>query len=873
VGATEPQCPEQGPRLQNARALTEQGKLLRASDELQALLQQCPDHAEASLRLAELWTELGRFDEARRVLDAKPARSAGIDAGGPWASAVARLDAAAAARARAPEPRRALQLYGQARLAELAGDHGRARQGYVDAWTAWPEQAEYLVTAGLSARAASDPAGAQRLLDRAFSALEARHGKSRVAPAAAPFFSSSYLHASLSDDARFVVTTSGDSVAVHDTRSRQCLVRFVDRSYPKPVVARMSPDNSVVAIGNSNGSLQLIEAATGKLVYVGKGHTGAILDLAFRADGAALATSSEDRSVRLWEAQTGKPLQVLNGHTGPARRVAFTADGATVVSTSEDSTARIWNASDGSLRSTLKGHGAAVRGLSIRRDGSLLATSSDDKTVRLWDLSTGRELRVLRGHTAAVWRVAFHPDGSQLASFGADRTVRVWNASTGNVLNIVPAQKPSGAAAFRWDSRPQEPQDSERLASAAALPILGAAAGAPSGLTPGIAVVDVMYRADGRLHAFDLDTTTNDLAVRLWDVDQNRTVQRLGPQSEVVGASAWDASGGRLATAMLTGNVRVWDIKGGAHHPLLRVSGNQLRSVAWLPGRDSLAIGDSKGGVYLVTLAGPVQLLGKHATAARALAATPDGKMLASCSESGELALWSTDDGKRLKTFNDPALARMGTAAFRADGKMLTAGSAFHATVIVDVATGAVVTAADKLPAAMLGFTPDGASVALLGADGTFGLVDAASGATKAVERGSDSAVHLCAWLRAMRGDDHACLQQRKSPRFWSAGSQRLPLHTAIAVSADLVASGSVVRGIELWRPSREGVIATLLGPGDEQGWSALAGGQAEVFGESGREAVVCEFGEYRTSFDVCEERLSGRGLLPAALRGDAEAP
>jgi WD40 repeat protein len=62
-----------------------------------------------------------------------------------------------------------------------------------------------------------------------------------------------------------------------------------------------SPDGTIVATGAEDGTVRLVEAATGAVVAAHTGHSGAVLTVAFSPDGTVLASGGEDHSVRLWE--------------------------------------------------------------------------------------------------------------------------------------------------------------------------------------------------------------------------------------------------------------------------------------------------------------------------------------------------------------------------------------------------------------------------------------------------------------------------------------------------------------------------------------------------------------------------------------------
>lgn len=832
-------------------------------------LEKCADDPDAVVLLADVLVDLGRYDEAKTLLAGAP--TASRDA------ALRRLETeSAVARARKPDHARALQSFRAAMIADLASDHARARDSFLDAWNAWPERAQYLVDAAFSARRGGDSVLARSLFDRASSALEADHGPVSLQLEPLPRLEGSSVHAALSQDAKFLVVSSGDDVFVFDTRTWTVRSRFKDRSYPKPMAARLSPDNSVLAIANGNQTLQLVDAVTGKLLTTSTGHRSWVLDVAFRADGGAVATTSEDKTVRVWEVPSGRLIHTLTGHDGTTRRVAFSPDGSLIASTSDDRTVRLWSASDGKLLRTLKGHQGTVRGLAFRHDGKQLVSSSEDKTVRVWEVDTGRELRVMRGHTDKVWRVAFSPDGSQVASMSADETARVWNASTGVLLRTIRSSTTNKKTAMHGDSTPREPQDL-RLASLGGIPVLGGGGGGGYSYSLTV-VIDIFYRADGRLLAFDVDHSqgSRGLAARLWDVDSDRSLRSFRSRETIVGAMAFSPDAKRLAQAFYAGTVRVWNLEGGASHPLIRVSNTLLRSVAWVSGHSALAVGDNDGTVFLVDPNGATapRVIGKHSTTANGLAASADGATLYSVSDAGELAVWSLPDGKMLRTLPKSEARARGGSALSPDGKRFVVSRAFEGPAVLDTTVPVQLsTTKEKLEGQLIAFGADG-NVVQLGSDGTLIVLDPSTGEVKrTVPRAPDS-LHLCDWIR-LQHPQASCAETRSAPLFGDSGTMRLPRNISVLASSDLAASDSREAGLDLWRPSADGLVVQLVGTGDAAGACAIQGGSVELFGDDASQVVACGWGSVRMPFEVCEDRFRASGVLERAMRngGGVGAP
>jgi WD40 repeat protein len=263
-------------------------------------------------------------------------------------------------------------------------------------------------------------------------------------------------------------TTKQGGVKVWEARTGQELLTLQGHAGQVFRVV-FSPDGKRLASGSGTwddtknayvaGEVKIWDAQIGRELLTFKGHTAAVVSVAFSPDGTRLASSSShpnsigsnsDRGgpgeVKVWDAQTGRELLTLKGHSRFVNSVAFSPDGMRLATLSRDNTVKVWNAQTGQEILTLKVRAFIAGSVAFSPDGKRLASSNGPPgglppfEVKVWDAQTGQELLTLKGHTVPVPSVVFSPDGKRLAS-GSGRPggrapgeVKVWDAQTGQEL-------------------------------------------------------------------------------------------------------------------------------------------------------------------------------------------------------------------------------------------------------------------------------------------------------------------------------------------------------------------------------------------------------------------------------------------------------
>ena len=147
--------------------------------------------------------------------------------------------------------------------------------------------------------------------------------------------------------------------------------------------AAFSPDGRLIAAAGTDGVARLLDARTGAVVHVLRGHKDSVTGVAFSDDGRLLVTASLDHDARIWDVASGRPTAVLHGNFGPVVGASFSPDGRWVV-TAGPASAGVWDVASGDPIAFLRGHTGPLTAASFSPDGSHILTASLDGTVRTY---------------------------------------------------------------------------------------------------------------------------------------------------------------------------------------------------------------------------------------------------------------------------------------------------------------------------------------------------------------------------------------------------------------------------------------------------------------------------------------------------------
>jgi WD40 repeat protein len=195
-----------------------------------------------------------------------------------------------------------------------------------------------------------------------------------------------------------------------------------------------SADGKMALSASLDYTMKLWDLESGRIHKSYQGHSFSGPAVAISPDGQHALSGSFGNLLSLWDRETGQLIKQFQGHTGAVFAVAFSPDGQTVLSGSFDQTLKLWDVDSGMEIRTFKGHSDQVWAVAVSPDNHKLLSASLDKTVKLWHKKTGKLVKTLTGHSGPVFAVAFSPDGKMVLSGSRDKTLKLWHLDSGQVI-------------------------------------------------------------------------------------------------------------------------------------------------------------------------------------------------------------------------------------------------------------------------------------------------------------------------------------------------------------------------------------------------------------------------------------------------------
>jgi len=446
-----------------------------------------------------------------------------------------------------------------------------------------------------------------------------------------------------------------------------------------------TPDGKSLASSSSDGRVLLWDIVTGTqhtdftFTSAPDLTTGAPLwatGLAFSADGKLLAVGQEDGSVQLLDGATGENKRTLTGHQGivVSRGVQFAPDGKLLATAGFDGTVRLWDVASGTQTARLDDHNFRVLSISFSADGQHLASTSDQGGhLLIWDVGDPDTVSHYKVGLGAVTALAFSPDSTILGTVGANGTTQLHLLASDRTRTLFGSSQANKSLAFPSDGRIVSITDEGRVAVLGPDDVQGKALEGLDGRAQNVVASD-----DGKLIVAGSSTG----AIGRWDGATGAAQPLIRSQNlRQIYALAISGDGKLIAAGGPPDDSRIelWDAGSGKLLRTLASGTSAIANLAFQPRGVLLAVTNVEGALQLWNTQDGTLIKSITATQQQrwfaAMAFSPDGTMLLTGSLSGEITFWNVQTGQAVTSFRPyEAGVSIFSAAFSPNGQLIALG-------------------------------------------------------------------------------------------------------------------------------------------------------------------------------------------------------
>ncbi|MGH7222037.1 MAG: hypothetical protein ACRELF_02305, partial [Gemmataceae bacterium] len=397
----------------------------------------------------------------------------------------------------------------------------------------------------------------------------------------------------------------------------------------------LSPDGRYLAFGGFVTPLTVCELSTGKRLHDLGRPQGVISGLAFTPNGRFLAMS-DYRGTHLFGVLSGKELCKLPTPPGTSNRLVFSPDGRTLAAVGAY-TIKLWDVAGPRPLHPPAGHEATVQALVFFPDGKRLVSADHASGLMVWDIASGRRLAQRIGNKYAL-SLAVESDGAGVRYAGYDVAVHRWNLRADreesrkvviaglstNTLALSPDGRSMAVFTFDRRLRMYEMKNNKSIV----LP----------GLPQSYWVSQIAFAPDSHR----LAASSNDGTLWLWDRDSGKLVREFKKEAPWARPVHLTFAADGRSLALFDDAIHIREIVSGADRlQIPRLSGTVF-ALAYSPDARFLACAPSDGRVVVYSAVSGKQMArwqGKQGPV-RALTFSRDSRLLASGGENGTILIW-----------------------------------------------------------------------------------------------------------------------------------------------------------------------------------------------------------------------------------------
>ncbi len=349
------------------------------------------------------------------------------------------------------------------------------------------------------------------------------------------------------DGTNLYIGMSSGQIAVFDLLKN---TRLLIDSSPSSVTAITGARDKGFISGHADGSVEIWDKEGNHIRSIDS-ESGMVLAVDFSNSNNHIAIGTSDGAVQVWSSGGVKRLAKQNAHGGSLHAILFFEDGMLATAGSDDNII-IWGTDyETKIKTIQAGHGGV---LGLAKTANTIASVGENDEVRLWNRENFQLMEILRGHDETVWSIGSLGE-DYYVSVGRDGELHWWSSlKTIPTTLRVSGTFPASDIAFVWN-------DSLVTVSefGTGLQVIDVVTGnqnlIPSEVNQELSLVKFIPTTSL--------VVTGDIEgnLRLWDVEHMKQGDLIGTCDGQISTLSVSRFGKQVATGTFKGNVCVWNIR------------------------------------------------------------------------------------------------------------------------------------------------------------------------------------------------------------------------------------------------------------------------------------------------------------------------
>ncbi len=438
-----------------------------------------------------------------------------------------------------------------------------------------------------------------------------------------------------------LTAVSRGGTRIWDAENGELLQSVSERPYPSAREVSLSPDGRLLARAttDTDGCVEVYNVAEKRLLWKQSLHCGWIRTLVFTRDSRKLASAGDDLAIYVAQAETGEPAQTLVGRMPQVNALSFTTEGDCLSALYNDNSARLWE----------------LEPRALKRQNRM----SMEPVTHLGELNSQKALH--------YWNLPF----KELPVYSDERPLSVQSISLDGALVALKSPRIMRYEVERLDQKLEQTAVSDEERSARASLAEQSLVSALRGTEDNHKIViwnietqsalctisapkihDCVILPDNRRCAI-----SHVESVTIYALATGEVLQKLAfdhDLDQVYGGDLTLSSDGNLlAHVEYLGAIRIWDLQTGKRLDT-DASAEDGLDIAFFPDGERIITSlphEEYAWIWRLSSKSKPRRLEGHLSSVRAVACSPDGKLVATGAQDGAVKVWDARSGTLLATY------------------------------------------------------------------------------------------------------------------------------------------------------------------------------------------------------------------------------